>query len=63
MTPDMSRLKIEIDRDKSIKSFVVSNDEELKEAFKWKNTQSLIQKKFISTKEVTLTSSIVDHSL
>ena len=39
MTPEMNWLNIEIDHVRPISSFDVSKDEELKEAFCWKNTQ------------------------
>ena len=42
-TPEMSWEKIEIDHVKSISLFDVSKDEELKEAFDWKNTQPLLK--------------------
>ena len=44
MTPDMNWSNIESDHVKPITSFDVSNDEELNEAFNWKNTQPLLEK-------------------
>ena len=41
MSPEMKCSKIEIDHLKPICLFDVSKDEELREAFKWKNTQPL----------------------
>ena len=43
MTPDMSWDNIDIDHVKAFCLFDVSNDEELKEAFNWKNTQPLLK--------------------
>ena len=43
MTPDMTWDNIEIDHIKPICMFDVSKDEELREAFNWKNTQSLLK--------------------
>ena len=43
MTPEMNWSNIEIDHVKSICMFGVSNDEQLKEAFSWKNTQPLLK--------------------
>ena len=43
MTPEMHWTKNEIDHVKPICMFDVSNDEELKEAFSWKNTQPLLK--------------------
>ena len=43
MTPDMTWDNIEIDHVKSICMFDVTKDEELKEAFNWKNTQPLLK--------------------
>ena len=40
-TPEMNWSNIEVDHIKPICMFDVSNDEELKEAFSWKNTQPL----------------------
>ena len=42
-TPDMNWKNIEIDHVKPICMFDVSKEEELKEAFNWKNTQPLIK--------------------
>ena len=39
MTPEMNWSNIEIDHVKAICLFDVSKDEELREAFNWKNTQ------------------------
>ena len=39
MTPEMNWTNIEIDHVKAICMFDMSKEEELKEAFKWKNTQ------------------------
>ena len=41
MTPEMNRCNIEIDHVKATCLFDVSKDEELREAFNWKNTRSL----------------------
>ena len=41
MTPEMNRTNIEINHVKPICLFDVSQDEKLKEAFSWKNTQHL----------------------
>ena len=43
-TPEMNWGNIEIDHVKPICLFDVSDDEQLKEAFSWKNTQPLIKK-------------------
>ena len=43
MTPEMNWGNIEINHVKAICLFNVSNDEELKEAFNWKNTQPLFK--------------------
>ena len=43
MTPDMTWDNIEIDHIKPICLFDVSDDEQLKEAFSWKNTQPLLK--------------------
>ena len=43
MTDDMNWNNIEIDHLKPISSFDVSKDDELKEAFNWKNTQPLLK--------------------
>ena len=43
-TPEMNWSNIEIDHVKPICMFDVSKDEELKEAFNWKNTQPLLKK-------------------
>ena len=42
-TPEMNWSNIEIDHVKAICLFDVSKDEELKEAFSWKNTQPLLK--------------------
>ena len=42
-TPEMNWSNIEIDHVKSICMFDVSDDEQLKEAFNWKNTQALLK--------------------
>ena len=42
-TPEMNWSNIEIDRVKPICMFDVSDDEQLKEAFSWKNTQPLLK--------------------
>ena len=44
MTPDMTWDNIEIDHVKAICLFDISNDEQLKEAFNWRNTQPLLKK-------------------
>ena len=43
MTPEMNWSNIEIDHVKPICLFDISKDEELKEAFNWKNTQPLLK--------------------
>ena len=43
MTPEMKMSNIEIDHVKAICMFDVSDDEQLKEAFSWKNTQPLLK--------------------
>ena len=43
MTENMNWMNIHIDHVKPISSFDVSNDDELKEAFNWKNTQPLLK--------------------
>ena len=43
MTPEMNWSNIEIDHVKAICMFDVSEDEQLKEAFSWKNTQPLLK--------------------
>ena len=43
MTPEMNWSNIEIDHVKAICLFDISNDEQLKEAFNWKNTQPLLK--------------------
>ena len=42
-TPEMNWDNIEIDQVKAICLFDVSKDEEIKEAFNWKNTQPLLK--------------------
>ena len=44
MTPEMTWSNIEIDHVKAICLFDLSKDEELREAFNWKNTQPLLRK-------------------
>ena len=44
MTPEMNWSNIEIDHVKAICLFGLSKDEELKEAFNWKNNQPLLKK-------------------
>ena len=44
MTPDMTWDNIEIDHVKAICLIDTSNDEQLKEAFNWRNTQPLLKK-------------------
>ena len=43
-TPEMTWDNIEIDHVKAICLFDISNDEQLKEAFHWRNTQPLLKK-------------------
>ena len=43
MTPEMNWSNNEIDHVKAICLFDVSKDEELREAFNWKNTQPLLK--------------------
>ena len=43
MTPDMIWDNIEIDHVRPISSFDISDDEQLKEAFNWRNTQPLLR--------------------
>ena len=44
MTPEMNWSNIHIDHVKPISSFDISNEDELLEAFNWKNTQPLLKK-------------------
>ena len=44
MTPDMTWDNIEIDHVKAICLFDIANDEQLREAFNWRNTQPLLKK-------------------
>ena len=44
MTPEMNWTIIEIDHVKAICMFDVSDDEQLKEAFRWKNTEHYLNK-------------------
>ena len=43
MTPEMNWTNIELDHVKPVCMFDVSKDEELREAFNWKNTQPLLK--------------------
>ena len=43
MTPEMNWSNIEIDHVKAICMFDVTKDEELRKAFNWKNTQTLLK--------------------
>ena len=43
MTPDTTWDNIEIDHVRPISSFDISDDEQLKEAFNWRNTQPLLK--------------------
>ena len=43
MTPDMTWDNIEIDHVKPIYMFDISKEEELRDAFSWKNTQPLLK--------------------
>ena len=43
MTPDLTKDNTKIDHVKAICLFDLSEDEELKEAFSWKNTQPLLK--------------------
>ena len=43
MTPDMTRDNTETDHVRPISSFDKSDDEQFKEAFNWRNTQSLLK--------------------
>ena len=43
MTPEMDFSNIHIDHVKPISSFDISNEDELLEAFNWKNTQPLLK--------------------
>ena len=43
MTPDMTWDNIEIDHVRLFASFDISDDEKLKEAFNWRNTQPLLK--------------------
>ena len=43
MTPDMNWENIDIDHVRPIPSFDISDNEQLKEAFNWKNTQPLLK--------------------
>ena len=60
MIPEMSWCKIEIDHVKPICMVDVSKDDELREAFFWKNTQPLLRKhhQYKGTKFIFL-----DHQL
>ena len=60
MTPDRNWSNIEIEYVEPITWFDVSSDEELKEAFKWKN---LYLKNSISRKKLNLISQIIDYNL
>ena len=60
MTPQMNWSNIEIDHVKAICLFNVSDDEELKLAFNWKNTQSLL-KEVHSQKGVKFNLSITNY--
>ena len=42
-TPEMNWSNTELDHVKPIRSFDLSKDEELREAFNWKNTQPLLK--------------------
>ena len=44
MTPDMNWKNIDIDRVGCISSFDISDDDQLKVAFNWKNSQPLLRK-------------------
>ena len=44
MTPDITWDNIEIDHVRPISSFDISDDEQLKEPFNWRNTQQLFKK-------------------
>ena len=43
MTPDMKWKNIDIDHVRHVSSFEVSEDEQVKETFDWKNTQPLLE--------------------
>ena len=43
MTPDMTWDNVEIDHVRPISSFDISDDEQLKEAFNWRNTQPFLK--------------------
>ena len=61
MTPDMTWDNIEIDHVKAICLFDVSKDEELREAFNWKNTQPLLREVH-QQKGISLISKIINCS-
>ena len=44
MTPDMTWVNIEIDHVRPISLFDISDDEQLKKAFNWRNTQPSLKK-------------------
>ena len=44
MTPEVNWNNIDIDHVKPVVSFGISKDEELREAFSWKNTQPILKK-------------------
>ena len=52
MSPEMNWSKIEIDHLKPICLFDVSKDEELREAFNWKNTQLLSKQAHIHKRTI-----------
>ena len=62
MTPEMNGTNIETDHVKAFPLFDVSKDEDLKEAFSWKNTQSY-PNMIISSREQNLISQIIDYNI
>ena len=62
MTPEMNWSNIEIDHVKAMNLFNVSKDEELREAFNWKNTQPLL-KEVHQQKGLTLILLIINCNL
>ena len=61
MTPDMTWDNIEIDHVRPISLFDISDDEQLKEAFNWRNTQTLI-KEIHQKRVLSIIFWIIDYS-
>ena len=49
MTPEMNCTNIELDHVEPICTFDLSDDEQLKEAFNWRNTQPLLKENHLHT--------------